>query len=228
MRSSHSATPSSACCSARRSDLVYAFLTLPLARLADLWVRRNIVAASLFLWSLFTAATFFAKSFAFLFVTRMGVGIGEAGGTAPNVSLLSDLPATPNTVRAACLSSRDRRKTLGMGVGMVIGGNVAETQGWAGGVLVRGHPPACFSQRSTWRPFASRNAAPAKRRTTSSSVRRLREVMSVPHREPDLPRHLARERLLPIRCDGSQPVGARVHHPHLRHGGPPMRGSGTF
>ncbi|MBW2362045.1 MAG: MFS transporter [Deltaproteobacteria bacterium] len=118
--------------------LVYAFLTLPLARLADLWVRRNIVAASLFLWSLFTAATFFAKSFAVLFVTRMGVGIGEAGGTAPNVSLLSDY--LPPQHRARGVSVISIGATLGMGVGMVIGGNVAETQGWRAAFLFAGIP----------------------------------------------------------------------------------------
>jgi MFS family permease len=118
--------------------IVYALVTIPLARFADVWVRRTIVGVSLMAWSVFTAGTFFAKSFAFLMVTRMGVGIGEAGGTAPNVSLLSDY--LPPQHRARGVSVISIGATLGMGAGMVIGGNIAEAYGWRLAFLLAGVP----------------------------------------------------------------------------------------
>jgi len=118
--------------------IIYAALTLPLARLADSWVRQTIVAASLFIWSLFTAAGYLATTFTQLFITRMGVGVGEAGGTAPNVSLLSDY--LPPRYRARGISVISIGATLGMGAGMLIGGEVAEVAGWRTALLVAGIP----------------------------------------------------------------------------------------
>lgn len=118
--------------------IVYAFLTLPMARLADFWVRRWIVAGSLFLWSIFTAAGYLVTSFGQLFAARMGVGIGEAGGTAPNVSLLSDY--LPPAFRARGIAVISIGATLGMGAGMVIGGAVAEAAGWRTALLAVGLP----------------------------------------------------------------------------------------
>ena len=118
--------------------IVYALLTLPMARLADFWVRRWIVAGSLLLWSLFTAAGYFVTSFAQLFVARMGVGVGEAGGTAPNISLLSDY--LPPAFRARGIAVISMGATLGMGAGMILGGTVAEAAGWRTALLAAGLP----------------------------------------------------------------------------------------
>ena len=118
--------------------IVYAFLTLPMARLADFWIRRWIVTGSLFLWSIFTAAGYFVTSFAQLFAARMGVGVGEVGGTAPNVSLLSDY--LPPAFRARGIAVISIGATLGMGAGMVVGGNVAEIAGWRAALLAAGLP----------------------------------------------------------------------------------------
>ena len=63
--------------------LFYAVLGLPVARLADRWSRRNVLALSMATWSAMTALCAAAGSFAQLAVLRMGVGIGEAGGTPP-------------------------------------------------------------------------------------------------------------------------------------------------
>ena len=70
--------------------IVYTLTAVPVARWADFGVRRSIVAGALLLWSGFTAATSLVQSFTQLFIARMGVGIGEAGGTPPSLSLLSD------------------------------------------------------------------------------------------------------------------------------------------
>ena len=57
--------------------LFYAIFGIPLARFADVWVRRSIIAGGLF-WSLMTALSGLARSFSALAILRVGVGIGEA------------------------------------------------------------------------------------------------------------------------------------------------------
>lgn len=118
--------------------IVYVFLVLPLARLADVWVRRTIVSLSLLVWSAFTAAASLTQTFAQLFASRMGVGIGEAGGSAPSVSLLVDY--LPPRHRARGVSVVSIGATLGMGAGMILGAVVAERFGWRAAFLAAGAP----------------------------------------------------------------------------------------
>ena len=61
--------------------LFYAIFGIPLARFADVWVRRSIIAGGLFFWSLMTALSGLARSFSVLATFRVGVGIGEASAT---------------------------------------------------------------------------------------------------------------------------------------------------
>ena len=69
--------------------LFYATLGLPIARLADRWHRVNIIVIALTLWSAMTALCGAANNFFQLAAARVGVGIGEAGGSPPAVSLIS-------------------------------------------------------------------------------------------------------------------------------------------
>lgn len=71
--------------------LFYSLVGLPIARLADRSNRRNLILVGVFLWSLATAACGLARSFATLFLARMGVGIGEAALTPAVLSMLADL-----------------------------------------------------------------------------------------------------------------------------------------
>ena len=119
--------------------LVYTLLALPIGRYADtVGVRRNIVAVCLFLWSLFTCAHAFVSSYAQLFVMRMGVGIGESGGTAPSVSMLADY--LPPERRASGISVISIGAVTGMGIGMIAGGYISEQVGWRGAFLAAGIP----------------------------------------------------------------------------------------
>ena len=63
--------------------LFYTVLGIPVGRLADRGSRTWIMTGALAIWSLMTAACGLAHSFAQLFVARVGVGVGEAGGVAP-------------------------------------------------------------------------------------------------------------------------------------------------
>lgn len=119
--------------------IVYSVLCLPLGRYADTTgVRRNIVAYSLLVWSLFTGATAYVSSYLQLFIARMGVGVGEAGGTSPSVSMLADY-LTP-AKRARGISVVSIGAVLGLGLGMVMGGWVSERYGWRAAFLAAGLP----------------------------------------------------------------------------------------
>lgn len=71
--------------------LLYTVVGIPIAWLADRYNRVNIIGISLTLWSGFTALSGLASNFWQLAILRVGVGIGEAGGSPPSHSILSDL-----------------------------------------------------------------------------------------------------------------------------------------
>ena len=106
----------------------YAAVGLPVAWLADRGNRSLLLAAALGLWSLATAACGLAAGFASLFLARMGVGIGEAGGAPPSQSLVSDY--FPPERRAFALGILYLYIPLGFLVGFALGGWLGETLGW--------------------------------------------------------------------------------------------------
>ena len=119
--------------------VVYGLLVLPLGRYADTsGIRRNIVSGSVFLWSLFTVGAGLVTSHAQLILMRMGVGVGEAGATAPSISLLSDY-LTPEK-RGRGLSVVSNGAVIGLGLGMVLGGAVEEAYGWRAALVAVGAP----------------------------------------------------------------------------------------
>ncbi|HMT46905.1 MAG TPA: MFS transporter, partial [Novosphingobium sp.] len=82
--------------------LFYAGMGVPVAILADRWNRVRLIALSCLVWSAFTALTGKVSSFTQLALVRFGVGAGEAGGTAPSLSLGSDLfPPHPRPLALA-------------------------------------------------------------------------------------------------------------------------------
>ena len=82
--------------------LLYTIVGIPIAWLADKYNRVNIIAISLTLWSGFTAASGLASNYTQLALARIGVGIGEAGGSPPAHSIISDL--FPKEKRAGALA----------------------------------------------------------------------------------------------------------------------------
>lgn len=82
--------------------LLYTIVGIPIAWLADRYSRVNIIAISLTLWSGFTAVSGLATSYLHLALARIGVGIGEAGGSPPSHSIISDL--YPKEQRAGALA----------------------------------------------------------------------------------------------------------------------------
>lgn len=118
--------------------IVHVLFQLPLARLADYTNRRNMIAIAMSLWSLFTMAAGLAKSFPMLLVTRMGVGITEAGCSPPMASLLSDYFSEERRGRAMSIFTLGG--VAGIGAGMLLGGIVGQLYGWRTAMLVAGVP----------------------------------------------------------------------------------------
>lgn len=116
----------------------YTFAGLPLARLADRWVRVSLIAISIAVWSIMTAACGFARGFTDLALARIGVGIGEAGATPPAHSLLSDY--FPPEKRATVLAFYACGVPVGAGLGYWLGGWINDTFGWRWAFFIVGLP----------------------------------------------------------------------------------------
>ena len=108
--------------------LFYTFLGIPIARLADKVSRTGIMTAALALWSVMTAVCGFTHSFAQLFMARMGVGVGEAGGVAPAYSLICDY--FPTKERARALSVYSFGIPIGAALGILLGGFITSLMSW--------------------------------------------------------------------------------------------------
>src|SRR5215475_8795279 len=118
--------------------LFYTIAGWPLARIADRWVRRSLIAISLATWSLMTAFSGLARNFTDLALARIGVGIGEAGASPPAHSLLSDYFSPQK--RATVLAIYASGIYVGVGLGYWIGGWINDVYGWRTAFFVVGAP----------------------------------------------------------------------------------------
>jgi predicted MFS family arabinose efflux permease len=118
--------------------MFYATVGLPLARLADRYNRRNILTACLLLWSAMTVLGGFAVGFASLFLARVGVGVGEAGGSPPSQSIISDY--FPPEKRAFALGVFFSFIPLGTLVGLFVSGWLNQYFGWRATFIAVGVP----------------------------------------------------------------------------------------
>ena len=115
---------------------LYATLGLPIAYLADRGSRRRIMSWALALWSGFTAICGFTQNFIQIFVARIGVGIGEAGGVAPAYSMISDY--FPKEQRARALSVYSLGIPIGSALGILAGGLIAAKLNWRAAFMIVG------------------------------------------------------------------------------------------
>ncbi|MFT7128441.1 MAG: MFS family permease [Gammaproteobacteria bacterium] len=118
--------------------LFYATLGIPVAMWADRGNSRSIVSLSLTIWSGMTPLSGLAAHFWQLLFARVGVGIGEAGGTPPATSIISDLFSPQQ--RATALVVYTTGISFGILAGFLIGGFVCEAYGWRTAFFVAGIP----------------------------------------------------------------------------------------
>jgi sugar phosphate permease len=116
--------------------LFYTLLGIPIARLADRVNRTAIMTAALALWSVMTAICGLTHSFAQLFIARVGVGVGEAGGVTPAYSLICDY--FPPRERARALSAYSFGIPIGSATGIVLGGFITSLMTWRAAFFIVG------------------------------------------------------------------------------------------
>jgi predicted MFS family arabinose efflux permease len=118
--------------------LFYVTLGIPLSWLADRSSRRNILGACVLIWSGFTTACGLSRTYLQFLFARIGVGVGEAGGTPTSNALLADyFPAARRPMAFTILALG---APLGAWLGADVAGAVANTYGWRGAFLALGVP----------------------------------------------------------------------------------------
>jgi MFS family permease len=100
----------------------YVTVGLPIGWLVDRMSRRVIVAAGIALWSLCTVASGLAPSFGWLFLARVGVGIGEAALSPAAYSLIADYFPPENRGRAVAIYTLGA--SLGSSIAYLVGGGL--------------------------------------------------------------------------------------------------------
>lgn len=107
---------------------VYSTLAIPIARYADRTGRARVIGVAVAVWSLFTAVCGLAGNFVQLFLARMGVGVGEAGGVAPSYALIAQHFEPKHRARALAIFSLGI--PIGSALGLFFGGWIAEAIDW--------------------------------------------------------------------------------------------------
>lgn len=123
--------------------LFYTSFGIPVAWLADRYRRTTIMAAACAVWSLFTALCGTAANFAQLAIYRVVVGMGEAGGSPPSYSLISDY--FPRGERATALALYSLGVPIGSALGIAFGGQIAAMFDWRTAFIAVGAPGILLS-----------------------------------------------------------------------------------
>jgi MFS family permease len=118
--------------------LLYAFVGIPLGRLADRVGRKGILAGGVFLWSLLTVGSGLAQNFWQIFALRLGVGVGEASCAPAATSLIGDL--FPASWRAKALAIFMLGLPVGVALSFAVSGTIAKSYGWRTAFFVAGIP----------------------------------------------------------------------------------------
>jgi MFS family permease len=149
-------------------SLFYSTMGIPIARLADRWSRVNVLVLSIAVWSVATATCGAAVGFATLFLSRAATATGEAGGSPPSHSLISDY--FPLSNRATALALYAMSVPFGTALGNFASGNANLMFGWRWTFVIIGlpgllvalvvwltvrEPPRGFSDRPTVKPRAA-------------------------------------------------------------------------
>ena len=123
--------------------ILYTFLGIPVARLAERSHRPRIIAAAAVTWSGFTVLCAFAGNFWQLLLFRVGVGVGQSGCTPPAHSLIVDYH--PIEKRASAIAFYSLGGAIGTLLGLVMGGLVYDAFGWRVSFMVAGSPGLLFA-----------------------------------------------------------------------------------
>ncbi len=153
--------------------LIYVTAGIPIAFYADRANRRNVICVAVAVWSGMTALSGLAQNYGQLLLARVGVGLGEAGGSPPAHSMISDY--FPPQQRATALSIYSSGIHVGILFGFLFGGVIADTFGWRTAFMVVGVPGVIFAlilrftlkepHRGRWEQTGTNDAKPGLKET---------------------------------------------------------------
>lgn len=123
--------------------VLYVTAGIPIAAFADRGNRRNIEAGALAFWSAMTALSGLVQNYGQLLLARLGVGLGEAGGTPPAHAMIGDYFRPER--RATALSVYSSGIYGGILLGYALGGTLADSVGWRAAFLLLGLPGILFA-----------------------------------------------------------------------------------
>lgn len=162
--------------------LFYSTLAIPFGRYADRANRRNFVAWCCAAWSAMTAVCGMAAGFWTLALARVGVAVGEAGGTAPSLSMVAD--HYPPARRGRAMGVYWLGPQLGILFGLTLGGWIAHHHGWRSAFLwmaVPGLLAAALLRFTGVEPLRGRWEGPAAVGATAEPLRvLLRDLWTSP------------------------------------------------
>ncbi|MGB3166516.1 MAG: MFS transporter [Alteraurantiacibacter sp.] len=115
---------------------LYSTLAVPLSAIADRTSRSWVITIALVFWSAFTALCGVAQNFWHIFLARVGVGVGEAGGVAPSYAIIGDY--FPPRRRASALAIYSLGIPIGSAIGVLGGGWIASQVDWRVAFFVMG------------------------------------------------------------------------------------------
>jgi predicted MFS family arabinose efflux permease len=139
--------------------ILYATVGVPLGRWSDIGRRTRILAAGVMVWSALTAVSGLAWNFASLFLMRLGVGIGEATCAPTANSLVGDL--FPPERRARAISVFMLGLPIGLGLGFIVSGTIAQHWGWRSAFYLAALPGLVLGLLSLWIPEPARGTVEA-------------------------------------------------------------------
>ncbi|MEO6248256.1 MAG: MFS transporter [Sphingomicrobium sp.] len=165
--------------------IVYVVAVVPLARLADGWSKRRMVAIAATVWSIAVIICGSAKTFWILLVGRAGIGIGEGGFTPPSQAWIADL--FPMKQRATALSIFLLGASIGTFSGPALGGWLAQQYGWRHALMLASIPgfilaPIVWFTLRDFRPGLSDGSTVADpdRLTFLQTIRELMAIKTLP------------------------------------------------
>jgi predicted MFS family arabinose efflux permease len=150
------------------ATLMYAVVGLPLGRLADKWSRTRLIAVGTAVWSLLTAASGVAQNYAQLFVSRLGVGVGEATCAPAGQSLIGDL--FPPQQRARAMGVFMLGLPAGLSLAYFSAGAIGAAFGWRAAFLFACIPGLLFAWLALRIPEPARGALDAARSVASTDA----------------------------------------------------------
>lgn len=161
--------------------ILYTVLGIPIARWADRGDRPVIMTASLTIWSGFTLLAGSAWNFTVLAISRMGVGVGEAGCTPTAHSLIAEY--FPKASRARAMAIYSMGISIGSLLGMALGGIIAGSWGWRAAFLVAGAPGLLLAILTAFTLVEPRRATKFKQSATTPHIP-ITQALAVLSRKP--------------------------------------------